>query len=117
MLDARHVPLYLEWAPENLLSGGKTARDSAAADRAKSAIGEKQVKRAVIETQVAAIDDDDDVDQARSVFVKNLNFSTAEVSLKKHFQQHVSQGAVRSVTVSSISFILFCIPIVNLMLA
>jgi len=93
------VPLYLEWAPQNLLAADKKPKPSANAEKSKVAVGEKQVKRAVVETQVAALDEDDDVEQARSVFVKNLNFSTTEASVKKHFEQKISQGAVRSVTV------------------
>ena len=93
------MPLYLEWAPQNLLAADKKPKPSANAEKSKVAVGEKQVKRAVVETQVAALDEDDDVEQARSVFVKNLNFSTTEASLKKHFEQKISQGAVRSVTV------------------
>lgn len=90
----RHVPLYLEWAPANLMTGVKR---SIVAEKTKAAVGDK---RAVVEVQVAALNEDDDVDQARSVFVKNLNFATTEASLQKHFQQKSSQGAVRSVTVS-----------------
>lgn len=78
----------------NLLTGVKK---SIVAEKTKAAV---QSQRAVVETQVAALNEDDDVDQARSVFVKNLNFSTTEVSLKTHFQQKITQGAVRSITVS-----------------
>ena len=97
----RHVPLYLEWAPVNLLTGVKKSRVYLATENSKEAVGDKELKRAVVETRVAALTEDDDVDQARSVFVKNLNFSTTEDSLKKHFQQKINQRAVRSVTVSS----------------
>lgn len=103
--DFRHVPLYLEWAPQNLLAADRPSGD---AEKSKVAVGEKQVKRAVVETQVAALDEDDDADQARSVFVKNLNFSTTEASLKQHFEQKIFQGAVRSVTVRfTLSTLLF----------
>lgn len=33
--------------------------------------------------------------------MKNLNFSTTESSLKKHFEKHVTEGTIRSVTVST----------------
>lgn len=81
----------------NLLTGVKKSR---VAEKTSGSVGDKQLQRAVVETQVAALTEDDDVEQARSVFVKNLNFSTSEVSLKQHFQQKITQGAVRSMTVS-----------------
>ena len=93
------MPLYLEWAPQNLLAADRKPKPSADTEKSKVAVGEKQVKRAVVETQVAALDEDDDVEQARSVFGKNLNFSTTEAFLKKHFEKKIFQGAVRSVTV------------------
>lgn len=89
----------------NLLTG---VRKSIVAEKTEGAVGDKQLQRAVVETQVAALTEDDDVDQARSVFVKNLNFSTTEVSLKKHFQQKITQGAVRSITVSLLILIMHC---------
>lgn len=84
----------------NLLTGIRKSRVYPVPDNDKGVVGDKQLQRAVVESQVAALTEDDDVDQARSVFVKNLNFSTTEVSLKKHFQQKINQRAVRSVTVS-----------------
>ncbi|KAG0563042.1 hypothetical protein KC19_9G192500 [Ceratodon purpureus] len=95
----KHMPLYLEWAPVNLLTGIRKSRVYPVPDNDKGVVGDKQLQRAVVESQVAALTEDDDVDQARSVFVKNLNFSTTEVSLKKHFQQKINQRAVRSVTI------------------
>ncbi|XP_024381120.1 uncharacterized protein [Physcomitrium patens] len=95
----KHVPLYLEWAPVNLLTGVKKSRVFTGAEKTKGAVGDKLLQRVAVETQVAALTEDDDVDQARSLFVKNLNFSTTEVSLKKHFDQKITQGSVRSVTI------------------
>lgn len=37
--------------------------------------------------------------QSRSLFVKNLNFKTAEESLKKHFGEHMKEGRILSVRV------------------
>lgn len=83
----------------NLLTGVKKSRVFTGAEKTKGAVGDKLLQRVAVETQVAALTEDDDVDQARSLFVKNLNFSTTEVSLKKHFDQKITQGSVRSVTV------------------
>jgi hypothetical protein len=37
--------------------------------------------------------------QSRSLFVKNLNFKTADESLKKHFSDHMKEGRILSVRV------------------
>lgn len=37
--------------------------------------------------------------QSRSVFVKNLNFKTADESLKKHFSDHMKEGRILSARV------------------
>ena len=38
--------------------------------------------------------------QSRSLFVKNLNFKTADESLKKHFSEHMKEGRIQSVRVT-----------------
>ena len=38
--------------------------------------------------------------QSRSVFIKNLNFSTSETALKQHLQRNMNLGSLRSVVVS-----------------
>lgn len=70
----RHVPLYLEWAPEDLFDRPPEV-DGAAAD-AKG-----------VETVPGAEEEkDDEPEGARgSLFVKNLNFSTTDAALKAAF--------------------------------
>lgn len=69
----RHVPLYLEWAPEDVFTGaGKTA-----AGDAKATEGGKEVA----EEEAA------DGEEVRGcLFVKNLSFSTSDEGLKAAFQ-------------------------------
>ena len=38
--------------------------------------------------------------QSRSLFVKNLNFSTSDESLRKHFSERMKEGEILSVKVS-----------------
>ncbi|KAB1210487.1 Multiple RNA-binding domain-containing protein 1 [Morella rubra] len=94
----KDAPLYLEWAPGNILSQSSTSKT----DEKGNAIGEHDAKRAILEQQVEGlIDMDIDADrvESRSLFVKNLNFKTAEESLKKHFSEHMKEGRILSVRV------------------
>lgn len=98
----KHVPLYLEWAPENILSGKLKKQANGVDKRSHVAIGEDQVKRAVLEQQLTDstnTDADYDSNESRSVFIKNLNFSTSETVLKKHLQKNLKEGALRSVII------------------
>ena len=63
------MPLYLEWAPQNLLAADRKPKPSADTEKSKVAVGEKQVKRAVVETQVAALDEDDMAAFCLAIFV------------------------------------------------
>eukprot|EP00913_Durusdinium_trenchii_P032246 g30191.t1 len=62
----RHVPLYLEWAPEDVFTDGSAP----AADDAD-----------------AAAEEELDEESRGYLFVKNLNFSTTEEALKKAFRK------------------------------
>ncbi|XP_058728754.1 multiple RNA-binding domain-containing protein 1-like isoform X2 [Vicia villosa] len=86
----KDAPLYLEWAPSNVLSDNEM----------NSGIGEKDVKRQMLEQDVERISDVEiDPDRARSVFVKNLSFKTTEEGLRKHFSEHMKEGKILSVKV------------------
>ncbi|PNY05823.1 multiple RNA-binding domain-containing protein 1-like, partial [Trifolium pratense] len=94
----KDAPLYLEWAPSNVLSPKSTSDDN----EMNSGIGEKDVKRQILEQDVERISDmdiDPDRIEARSLFVKNLNFKTTDESLKEHFSKHMKEGRILSVKV------------------
>ncbi|RZC91701.1 hypothetical protein C5167_027768 [Papaver somniferum] len=95
----KDAPLYLEWAPCNILSPSSTSE----ADAQKyGVVGEKDVKRAIIEQGVEAIsevDVDPDRVESRSLFVKNLNFRTSDENLKKHFTEKIKDGRILSAKV------------------
>ncbi|KAH8059517.1 hypothetical protein JL721_9254 [Aureococcus anophagefferens] len=61
----RHVPLYLGWAPE---------KSDAAPAAPSSTVPD-----------AAAADDDEEVHEGATVFVKNLNFKTTAAALRAHF--------------------------------
>ena len=79
----KHMPLYLEWAPVNALVGDSSG---------SNAMGKKsqmQIKEGEME--------EGDNAATGTVFVKNLNFSTNEDSLRKLFSE---VGHVKSVMVA-----------------
>lgn len=95
----KDAPLYLEWAPGNILSQNAPYEN----DASRSVIvGERDAKRMLLEQQVEGISDvdiDPDRVESRSLFVKNLNFKTSGESLRKHFSEHMKEGKIRSVRV------------------
>ncbi|XP_059656876.1 multiple RNA-binding domain-containing protein 1 isoform X2 [Cornus florida] len=95
----KDAPLYLEWAPGNILSQNSTSVDDA---NNSIIVGENDAKRVLLEQHVEGIADADiDTDrvESRSLFVKNLNFKTSDESLRKHFGEHVKEGRILSVRV------------------
>ncbi|CAH9107130.1 unnamed protein product [Cuscuta europaea] len=91
----KDAPLYLEWAPGNILDQTSGSSNSMIA-------GEQDVKKVLLEQQLeGTIDTDVDPDrvESRSLYVKNLNFTTSDESLKKHFVGNMNNGEIRSVRV------------------
>ncbi|XP_073154401.1 uncharacterized protein [Henckelia pumila] len=90
----KDVPLYLEWAPYNILSQTATFD--------KVTVHQLDVKRALLEQQVVELteaDVDNDRIESRTIYVKNLNFKTSEADIKKHFTEHMKGGKLLSVRV------------------
>ncbi|KAF8412655.1 hypothetical protein HHK36_000623 [Tetracentron sinense] len=94
----RDAPLYLEWAPSNILIQKSTLEANA---QNNIIVGEKDVKRVLLEQsmeELLEVDIDPDRIESRSLFVKNLNFKTSDECLRKHFNKSV-EGKIRSVRV------------------
>ncbi|XP_060195595.1 uncharacterized protein LOC132624868 [Lycium barbarum] len=90
----KDTPLYLEWAPGNILDQ--------TSDSKNSLIVEDDAKRVLLEQQVEGVTDpyvDPDRVKSRSLYVKNLNFKTSDKSLKEHFINHIKDGRILSVRV------------------
>ncbi|KAL6995184.1 hypothetical protein U1Q18_005319, partial [Sarracenia purpurea var. burkii] len=95
----KDAPLYVEWAPDDILSQNSTSVDDA---NTTVIIGEHEVKRVLLEQHVEGITDaniDPERIESRSLFVKNLNFKTSDESLRKHFSEQMKEGKVLSVRV------------------
>ncbi|KAG8370125.1 hypothetical protein BUALT_Bualt14G0084900 [Buddleja alternifolia] len=91
----KDAPLYLEWAPGDILSRTPIVGDNTVA-------GGVDVKRAFLEQQVeetTEADVDHDRIESRSLYVKNLNFRTSDKIVKKHFTEHMNGGKILSVRV------------------
>ncbi|GLT73752.1 hypothetical protein SLA2020_455890 [Shorea laevis] len=95
----KDAPLYLEWAPGNILSPKSASKDD---EKNIEAVGERDAKRVILEQRVEGISDmdiDPDRIESRSLFVKNLNFKTSDESLKKPFSEEMKEGKIQSVRV------------------
>ncbi|OXA38521.1 putative RNA-binding protein 19 [Folsomia candida] len=106
--EFKGMPLYLEWAPVNVFrvasDGSKISvrREEVVEEKTQPTADKKTTKLA--ERELPNYDDDDEPfdenmvpEPETTVFVKNLNFSTGETELKKHF---ASVGRIFAVTVA-----------------
>ncbi|EOA16005.1 hypothetical protein CARUB_v10004134mg [Capsella rubella] len=84
----KDAPLYLEWAPGNILESDNNEK--------KSDVVENDVRRVNVEHQVEI---DPDVTESNVLHVKNLSFKTTDESLKKHLTELVKQGKILSVKI------------------
>uniref|UniRef100_A0A7N0VBX2 RRM domain-containing protein n=1 Tax=Kalanchoe fedtschenkoi TaxID=63787 RepID=A0A7N0VBX2_KALFE len=92
----KDAPLYLEWAPADVLSGTVSPKDG---DIDSTVIIEHDVKKQLVEDESSYADIDPDRVESRSLFVKNLNFKTTEESLREHFASNVKNGKILSVKI------------------
>lgn len=95
----KDAPLYLEWAPSNILSQDLASNDDSKSDMV---VGEHEAKKVQLEQQVEGYlqaEIDPDRVESRSLFVKNLNFKTSDESLRKHISEKMREGKVLSVRI------------------
>jgi multiple RNA-binding domain-containing protein 1 len=106
----QHVPLYVEWAPADLLPPPATRTGAQGGDKARAAAGAKAAPVSAAEAAGGArgnADDDDDAggdgDAGRgaTLYVKNLAFATDDAALRRHFEgAPVLKGHVRAARVA-----------------
>ncbi|CAI0392517.1 unnamed protein product [Linum tenue] len=92
----KDAPLYLEWAPADILDPRSTSKDD---QPSNAAADQDDVKRVMLEQSVEGIseaDIDPDRIESRSLYVKNLNFKTSDDNLKQHFSKLMTEGKVLS---------------------
>ncbi|CAN0854922.1 Multiple RNA-binding domain-containing protein 1 [Linum grandiflorum] len=96
----KDAPLYLEWAPADILSPSATSKGDYIKD---TAVGQDDIKRAILEQTIegtSETDIDPDRTESRSLYVKNLNFKTSDDSLKQHFINLMKEGKVLSARIT-----------------
>ncbi|KFK24909.1 hypothetical protein AALP_AA8G040800, partial [Arabis alpina] len=93
---ARNIdaPLYLEWAPEDILE----PKTLSANDEKKSDVEENVVRRANLEQQFEI---DLDITESNVLYIRNLSIKTSDESLKKHLTELMKkkQGKILSVKI------------------
>ncbi|KAE8634175.1 hypothetical protein XENTR_v10002218 [Xenopus tropicalis] len=96
-----HVPLYLEWAPVNVFTCPppqkkveQTNQVTSEEQEADTADTKEEVKEMEVEDQE---EDEEEALPGCTLFIKNLNFSTSEETLKEIFSK---VGAVKSCSIS-----------------
>uniref|UniRef100_A0A8D2JJ38 Probable RNA-binding protein 19 n=1 Tax=Sciurus vulgaris TaxID=55149 RepID=A0A8D2JJ38_SCIVU len=104
-----HVPLYLEWAPGGIFSGtapqrkepheapAKSAEKNVTPESEKPAGEGAEAPTAKAEEEEEEEEEEDESLPGCTLFIKNLNFSTTEETLREVFSK---VGAVRSCSVS-----------------
>ncbi|KAI6679843.1 hypothetical protein NL676_033724 [Syzygium grande] len=93
----KDAPLYLEWAPGNVLNP-TTKSDG----NNRTVVGEQDAKRVLLKQHVEGlldVDVDSDRIESRSLFVKNLSFKTSDETLKSHFNKQMKEGRILSITI------------------
>ncbi|KAL2930768.1 Multiple RNA-binding domain-containing protein 1 [Bienertia sinuspersici] len=91
----KDAPLYLEWAPSNILSQDLQTND-------KSIVREQEARKILLEQQLEGISEaemDPDRVESRSLYVKNLSFKTADESLREHISENMKEGRISSVKI------------------
>ena len=111
----RHVPIYVEWAPEGIFTGdqpvgtvnGAPAR-TPKIDGGGLGLQKMRERDAIVIAKAKNSDDDDDGDdagdaEATRLFVKGLSFNTTDASLRAHFLRAAAaaSGRVLAATVAT----------------
>lgn len=98
----KHVPLYLEWAPENTFKSESVSMKS---ETSKSEPMEEDVREVDQEQETEATEEVKEEDELADIpaepdtllFLRNLNFKTREDAIKDHFKK---LGPIHSIQVA-----------------
>lgn len=88
----KHVPLYLEWAPDGCLTAAPASAREDKSNKDDADVGEEGVE---IEE---AGDSESSGAVGSTLFVKNLSFATTEDEVRAHFERVVAIRSVRIAT-------------------
>ena len=86
----KHVPLYLEWAPENVLKEEEKVEDKDEKKEEKLEQEPEQEDQSKAEQLKEDDEDDTPPEPNTTLFIKNLNFETEEAKIRDAFK-HIGQ--------------------------
>lgn len=83
----KHVPLYLEWAPENVMKSDDNAKEEKKIEKLEEEPQQEEQQESSAE-QLKEDDDEDDSppEPNTTLFIKNLNFETEETKIREAFK-------------------------------
>lgn len=101
----KELPLYLEWAPENIFKSPSTKAMNLAEletnnkPTTRPKMFDKPIETIIADEPIAEADDDDDTEPelGTTIFLRNLNFSTREPAIREHFRK---LGAIHMIQVA-----------------
>eukprot|EP00514_Thraustochytrium_sp_LLF1b_P002294 CAMPEP_0184526316 /NCGR_PEP_ID=MMETSP0198_2-20121128/10588_1 /TAXON_ID=1112570 /ORGANISM="Thraustochytrium sp., Strain LLF1b" /LENGTH=799 /DNA_ID=CAMNT_0026917877 /DNA_START=78 /DNA_END=2477 /DNA_ORIENTATION=- len=91
----KQVPIYLEWAPEDVMGSSTTMKPLAEETKTAAPIPEHPL----IVPTIEAASDGLAVDDVHTLFVKNLHFDTRDDALRKTFEKIVGKENVLTATI------------------
>ena len=97
-----NVPIYLEWAPTGIIDKGKAALAKKIAAGKKTADLDEKSNPAVKKNKEEKEKEKEDEESFSTLFVKNLNFTSDEDSLRSHIENLGIKG-LRTVSITKIT--------------
>jgi multiple RNA-binding domain-containing protein 1 len=97
-----NVPIYLEWAPTGIIDKGKAALAKKIAAGKKTADLDEKSNPAVRKNKEEKEKEKEDEESFSTLFVKNLNFTSDEESLRSHIENLGIKG-LRTVSITKIT--------------
>ena len=94
-----NVPIYLEWAPTGIIDKGKAALARKIAAGKKSAENDEKLNPTVKKSKEDKEKEKEDEESYSTLFVKNLNFTSDEDSLRSHIENLGIKG-LRTVSIT-----------------
>ncbi|XP_039292425.1 probable RNA-binding protein 19 isoform X2 [Nilaparvata lugens] len=93
----KNLPLYLEWAPDDAFTSSSVAAKKSTGDKEDVAENGDSVKKEDKKMEDVEDEEEDEPEPDTTLFIKNLNFSTNEETIKDHFSKC---GKISSVTIA-----------------
>lgn len=99
----KDLPLYLEWAPENIFKSPSTKPMDLAAQNTNKNVNRPKLFSQPIEPIIEdkpeddTVDDDLEPEPGTTIFLRNLNFETREPAVREHFRK---LGAIHMIQVA-----------------